>query len=936
MADLLDVLAKIKLDTSDYKKGLSEASSASSQTASSISSAFSNMGKAISVVNDFVDGFAEGFAEGAAEASQGANKAGNSIDTLKNKIGAMEAKVESSRSKVDELTEEFNKTAKEEGMASEKTQELAKELDEAEKEMKDNEKELEGLQNELKGYSKEADGASEKASGTGEKIAHAFGVVGKAGVEALTKAVKITAAAIGGAAAGIGAIVKQSVDAFGEWEQLAGGAQKIFDEMDFSVIKNDAKNAYKELNMSMNDYIEAINLAGATFSTTMGDKEAYDTARKGMLAISDFATGTGKDINELTQKYQMITRAASSYQSIADQFAGILPQTANDFLAQAQAAGLLSEEYTKLTEVPVAEYQQAVTEMLSKGVADLGLANNALKESEGTLTGSMAMTKAAWENLVMSLANGEEDITEYIDKFVESASASLDNILPIVEQALSGVGDLIDEMLPKIVDRIPAMIEDGGILSKLLESGKKVVESIANGINENIDTVTGFAEQIIMTLGSALGTVLPTLLKVGGVIVSTLGNAIISHLDEILDAAGQILEMVLTGISDNAESLVDAAVMIIESLAGFISENADLIISSCVDIAMALIRGVTENAGLFIDLAMQILVALTSAILDNIDVIIQTVPLIINGFIDGLVSHLPDMVAAWVKLMDTLELALPEIVDSILAVLPQLMDTIVNYYLGDGAKQTLQAGLVMFGALNKALNNIVIDIIARIGMFIRNIGSQIAGEAKTLLESGKTFFGGLLTGITGKISEIITKVTSFVSNIGSTISEGFMSILNKARTWGLDLIQNFLDGIKQKWNDLKSTVTGIADMFNKNVGHSHPTEGPMADDYKWMPDMMDLFIKGINDNKRKLQNTVTDAFDFKDDIASPEMSITATAKASDTSDSDIERLLDKMNLTLYNVTEIDGEVIKKQSYKYTLNQLGADTRAMKVAMGGYV
>lgn len=932
MADLLDVLAKIKLDTSDYKKGLSEASSASSQTASSISSAFSNMGKAISVVNNFVDGFAEGFAEGAAEASQGANKAGNSIDTLKNKIGAMEAKVESSRSKVDELTEEFNKTAKEEGVASEKTQELAKKLDQAEKEMQDNEKELKGLQDELKNYGNETEGATEKADGAGGKIAHAFGVVAKAGVEALKKAVKITAAAMGAAAVGIGAVVKQSVSAFGEWEQLAGGAQKIFDEMDFSVIKNDAKNAYKELNMSMNEYIEAINLAGATFSTTMGDKEAYETARKGMLAISDFATGTGKDIGELTQKYQMITRAASSYQSIADQFAGILPQTANDFLAQAQAAGYLSEEYTKLTEVPVAEYQQAVTNMLSQGVADIGLAQNALNESTGTLTGSMAMTKAAWENLVMSLANGEEDISEYIDVFVESASASLDNILPIVEQALSGVGDLIDEMLPKIVDRIPAMIEEGGIFTKLLASGKKVVESIAKGIEENIETVTSFAEQIIVTLGSALGTVLPTLLKLGGVIISTLGNAIISHLDEILDAAGQILEMLLSGVSQNTEELVSAAVTIIEALAGFISDNANLVISSVVSIAMALIQGVAENAGLLISLGLDIIMAIAQAILSNIDVIIQAVPTIINGLIDGLVAHLPDMVDAWIRLMDTLEIALPQIVDSILAVLPQLLDTIVKYFLGPGLKQTLKASITMFNALVKAAVQIGASVIASIGMLVRNIASTIAGEAGQLLQAGMAWFGGLLSGVVNKVSEIKSKVTEFLKTLGTTIYNTIKEKVDAAKNWGSDLINNFVDGLKAKWESVKGAVTEVANIIKRLLHFSEPDEGPLKDFHTFAPDMMNLFIKGINDNKRKLYNSVSDAFDFQDAISSPELQMTATVRSAETNESGSK---EPTELTVNVITELDSEVLNKKSYKYTLNQLGADTRALKVATGGY-
>lgn len=35
--------------------------------------------------------------------------------------------------------------------------------------------------------------------------------------------------------------------------------------------------------------------------------------------------------------------------------------------------------------------------------------------------------------------------------------------------------------------------------------------------------------------------------------------------------------------------------------------------------------------------------------------------------------------------------------------------------------------------------------------------------------------------------------------------------------------------------------------------------------------MMDLFMQGIKDNKKALQNTVMDAFDFQNLIATPEM-----------------------------------------------------------------
>ena len=131
---------------------------------------------------------------------------------------------------------------------------------------------------------------------------------------------KVAIGAVGAAATAVGGIVASSVKNFGEYEQLAGGVEKIFDEANIEQIITDANNAYKDLNMSANDYLAAVNQTGAAFAQTMGDQKGYDTARMGMKAIADYASGTGRNLDELNGKYALITRSTSSYQSIADQF----------------------------------------------------------------------------------------------------------------------------------------------------------------------------------------------------------------------------------------------------------------------------------------------------------------------------------------------------------------------------------------------------------------------------------------------------------------------------------------------------------------------------------------------------------------------------------------------------------------------------------------
>ena len=231
-------------------------------------------------------------------------------------------------------------------------------------------------------------GVDDQASSNISKITQGLG-------NGLKTAAKIGTAAVGAAATGIVALTKSAVENYAEYEQLAGGAQKIFDQMDYSRIEQDAQNAYKTMNISASEYLETMNDVGATFAATMGDEAGYNAAKTGLQAIADYASGTGKSVDVLSEKFTMITRSTSSYQSIADQFSGILPATSKDFLAQAQAAGILSDSYTELTQVPIAEYQQAVSEMLEKGVSDLGLAGNTAAETANTISCSLNASNAA-------------------------------------------------------------------------------------------------------------------------------------------------------------------------------------------------------------------------------------------------------------------------------------------------------------------------------------------------------------------------------------------------------------------------------------------------------------------------------------------------------------------------------------------------------------
>ena len=398
-------------------------------------------------------------------------------------------------------------------------------------------------------------------------------------------------------------------EAAANFEQLQGGVEKIFDQADTAQIFKDAQDAYKNLNMSANQYLESINQVGAAFAQTMGDQKGYDTAKTGMQAIADYASGTGRSVDELNEKYAMITRATSSYQSIADQFSGILPATSADFLAQAQAAGFLSDEYKKLTEVPVAEYQEAVTKMLEKGVEDMGLAGNTAAESAETISGSIAMLKSSWENFLTAAGDmtGTLDMDKAVEDLKTSIKAVVDNVAPmllkigesfskelpgIIESGITTILSTMPEWLPQLqqlgmdillaiasgvangiapwMEELNKAVEDGlktisDAASDFFDGGAELAQNVADGIAEGAaDVGTGF-EEMKALMATSLADAKNRVTALAGEIKTGITSKI-APIASAVKSAFENVKKAMTDPIDKARSLVQSAIDKIKSL----------------------------------------------------------------------------------------------------------------------------------------------------------------------------------------------------------------------------------------------------------------------------------------------------------------------------------------------------------------------------------
>jgi hypothetical protein len=150
---------------------------------------------------------------------------------------------------------------------------------------------------------------------------------------------------------------------------------------------------------------------------------------------------------------------------------------------------------------------------------------------------------------------------------------------------------------------------------------------------------------------------------------------------------------------------------------------------------------------------------------------------------------------------------------------------------------------------------------------IFDIKDAIANKFTEIVEGAKNW--GKQT-IAHFVDNVVSKWNDFrekVENVAGKVSDIFKGLVNSAKNWGIDMISEFIAGIAFKQGDTELAATAIAEIIKARLHHTHPDEGPLKDDYTYMPDMMDMFAEGITNNAYKVENALNNVVrDMKDTL----------------------------------------------------------------------
>lgn len=271
-------------------------------------------------------------------------------------------------------------------------------------------------------------------------------------------------------------------------------------------------------------------------------------------------------------------------------------------------------------------------------------------------------------------------------------------------------------------------------------------------------------------------------------------DAFIDNLDkqaeQIVELADRLIPIFVEMVTKNAPKLIEAALKIIQTLAEQLLKNLPLILRAAIGIITAIVQGIAQALPELIPVVIQVVLEIAEILTDpkTLMPLIRAAFDIINALIEGLLS--PDSINQMVEM-------LPEVVSNLVDILLESLDLLL-----DAAVKIIEALCdYFFDPENvQKLIDTALEIIVKI----------CEGLLKALWKIGEA------------VGEIVKKI---------------VDCLGLGEYWeaGMDVIDQFMGGVKQKWDEWAdwwgSIGERIYDALHGNMEGSYIDEGTV-----WTPD----------------------------------------------------------------------------------------------------
>lgn len=591
----------------------------------------------------------------------------------------------------------------------------------------------------------------------GVSIGDAVTKIGSA-LATVTKIGAIAAASLAGVA------TKQYAD----YEQLIGGVETLF-KNSASIVSEYAAKAYETAGLSSNQYMEQVTSFSASLLQGLGGDtaEAARIADMAMVDMADNANKMGTNISSIQDAYQGF--AKQNYTMLDNLKLGY-GGTASEMARLINDSGVLGDSMTVTAKTVNDVSFDKMIEAIHKIQENMDITGTTSKEAATTISGSFNSMKSAAMNLVTAMG-GETNTAwgDALNALISTAKTFVTNLMPILTNALKGVGQLIKDVVPVIIKELPGLVST--VVPTLLEAIVSIISAVVDALpsllNIVIDTIIAALPMII----DAIVTIVPQLLRTIVEIIIQIANKLTDPgmLNMILQGAIQLLMAIVDAIPEILVALIDALPQIIENIVGFLLDpnTIGMLISAAVDLFFG---------------------------------IVEAVPQILGSLLGAFGTLFGDLF------------------NSLSGIFGETFGGIAEWFSGvwEGVKEIFGGVAEWFGGIFQGTVDVIMGIVNPIIEFFTGIWNGIVGIFSPIIE----WFSSNVQIAWDNICIILEPVIGFFSNIWNSIVGIFSVVAN----WFSNMFNNAWNGIKKAfstvgqffsnaWNTIVGIFQGAAEWF---------------------------------------------------------------------------------------------------------------------------
>lgn len=567
---------------------------------------------------------------------------------------------------------------------------------------------------------------------------------------------------------------------------------------------------------SVSEYAEYEQLLG-------GVKKLYGTAG---MSIDEYAKSVGKSVNEVKDKYAELTKAQD-----------LVLKNAQDAY---QTAGMSTQQYMEQATSFSAALINSLGGDTVKAAEQTDVAMRAIADNYNTFGGDMQNIQNAFQGF----AKGQYMLLDNLRLGYGGTKTEMERLISDANEyavSMGQAGDLTIDSFSDIVTAIELVQEKQGIagttareamstISGSMGMLKSAWSNLVAGMSDANADVPKLISNVVESAKAYVKNIMPVIKQAATGIVQLVQEVAPLIAKELPPLVNELLPMIVDTATTLFNGLIDALPMLLDTIIGMLPQIITEIVNAVIRLLPMLVevglKAIVTIAQGLLDALPQLIPAITQVIIEIVTILTQP-------------DTLTQLVMAAIQIMGAIAMGLIEALPTLIEALPQIIENVVTTLLML-APQVSEAAWELFLNLVVGLLKAVPVLLEQVPIIILGLLNAFAKGAVQLVKSGKQLVDNVYNGFKEKVAN--------------------------AKQWGKDLIQNFIDGLLAKWNDLKQTVSNIAQSIRDFLGFSEPKLGPLSNFHTYAPDMMDLFIQGMQDNKGRLLNAVADTFDFRDSI----------------------------------------------------------------------